>query len=170
MQDQSCILFYWGSQANFGSLKHILLPWWSQSLTLPLLALFQRQLRKAREEEQVFSELHSSWGTDNYVWVRKNWPPQMAIYEQLRLVGPAHTASNWMVYNLCEEQLQRFKYLTAKGARVEIFSLFCSKVGHKCPTGRGSPWTTAKDLLVLTVGWRALGSCFTFGQGACCPH
>lgn len=130
----------------------------------------ETELRKACEEEQVFSELHSSWGTDNYVWVRKNWPPQMAIYKPLRLVGPAHTASNWMLYNLCEEQLQRFKYLTAKGARVEIFSLFCSKRCRKCLTGRGSPWTTARDLLVLTVGWRALGSRFTFGQGACCPH
>lgn len=74
-----------------------------------------------------------------------------------------------MIYNLCEEQLQRFKYFTAKGVRVQVFSLCCSKAGHKSPTGRGNPWATVKDLLVLTLGWRALGVMFYIQTGSLPP-
>jgi len=74
-----------------------------------------------------------------------------------------------MIYNLCEELLQSFKYFTAKGARIEIFSLFFSEVGHKCPTVRGSPRTMAKDLLVPSTGWRDPQVMFYIRTGTLLP-
>lgn len=41
------------------------------------------ELREAHREDQVLSELHSSWAIDDSVWVRKKSPPQMAIYKTL---------------------------------------------------------------------------------------
>lgn len=134
-----------------------------------MLALLWKRHWEAHQEEQVSPELRSSWGTDNFVSAEKSSSPQMAIYKPLQLVGPAHMASNWMFSNLCEEQLQRFKYFTAKGVRVEIFSLFSSKVRHECPTERGSLQTIAKDLLVLSVGWKALGVMFYIWTGSLLP-